>query len=143
MVNGRPRKYKRIFEVSSIFTRGLKSDSSLVIRDKFLAPFARMLEGEPCAVDAINYFFNVFTRNIYWGRVLEEFKIPGDLYITGSRLETGSGPRQARLGEVLIVRIDTKLPYVDVERIIDNKEYTFRLTKGEYEWLKEKIKILT
>lgn len=140
---GRPRKHKRVFEVSPIFTRGLKSDSSKVLRDYFLAPFTRALDGEPCALDAINYFFNVFTRDIFWVKVTEEFRIPGDLYITGSRLESGTGPRQVRLGEVLIVRTDKKLDYVDIERIINDKEYTFRLTEGEYEWLKGKIKVLT
>lgn len=142
-MTGRPRKQKQIFEVKDVFSRGRKSLASLGFKDLILAPFAKTMEGEVTAGNLLDYVFNVLTRDIYFARVVEDIKMPGEYYIAGSRLIPDGGTRNVPKGKVLVVRVDETLPYIDVEFVLDNKEHVYRLKESEYRWLQEKIMRLT
>lgn len=133
---------KKKFEVKSWFNRGIKSDSATELLEKFIQPFAKKLEGVKSMDEVLNLFFNCLTRDLFFVRIEENCRLPGQYYIAGSRVIDGTGPKWCVAGTVLIVRVDETLDYVDVERVIDNEEHTFRLTIPEWKWLQTKVKIL-
>lgn len=88
----------------------------------------------------VNSFFNLQTRSLTFYRANEAFKLPGEKYVTGATTVPGTGDRAINKNELLLVVIDDTLDFVKVEICRRYSEINYKLTKFEWNHIKDKLR---
>lgn len=114
-----------------------------LIFEKFIKPVLSRVdleENESNFRGAIEAFFQVQTRDVFFARAKLNFKLPGFLVSELDRkdkLIPGAGRRSVKRGNILLVRTDKHMP----DRIdIEFDDQNFQLNSPEYSVIKDHLK---
>lgn len=135
------RRRRESFKVADIYHPGRLTASTAEFIKMWLKPFAHQLS-EAFRTDnkILTAFFHTNTRDVYFARCHEQFKMPGELYIAGARLEEGTGKRRIFPGDLFIFCVDEELDYVKVEVV--RTEEVFKVDLGQFNFIKQKTRKL-
>lgn len=129
---GRPAQRAKAF-----FKTKTASEYGVELLRMFILPFLKAWDPRASIDDAIAAFFAVGTREIFEGTALSDFKMPGEIALTGNLYAKRSGKRQVLKGQELLLVIDIK----DQIASVQVGEEMFRLRRPELEYLKDRVEI--
>lgn len=94
--------------------------------------------------EALEAFFRVDSREIYFLEVMEPFKLPGSYWSIDGKTPKSFGKRRLALFDRLLIRYDLADPdnYIVQNRIGTGIESVFLLTRAEWDGIKSKVKVV-
>lgn len=133
-------------KLKSYFKTRDSSDSAVEFLRMWLQPFIDLwseVHPDSTIDNAISAFFGEKDRRIYDAVAKADFRMPGGIMKCGNRYTIRVSNRQVRKGQNLILAVDKKDQEARVDVVIDGKYLTFKLTRAEMEYLKDRLVILT
>lgn len=94
--------------------------------------------------DALHDYFNTDTRELYWCRFEQDFKMPGEHWLSTFTRSKNTGPRQIKKGALGIIRVDTRFKgNVDIQVKVEKEtDQLFTLTPGQWSAIKKKVTVI-
>ncbi len=126
-------------KLKSYFKTRDTSESAVELMRMFIFPFHRAWNPEASVDDAINAFFGSEQRKFFHGKAKRDFKIPGALYVTGTRTTIRVKEREIKEGQLLLLSIDKREQSARIE-IIEQRRI-FLLSRAELEYVKNYIEV--
>lgn len=144
MGGSKKRYQKKLTHIPNLMNSpGKKSQFIKEFISKFIYPLVHLtpesVEEHPVSY-ILDLFFNANTRHLYWCRVTEPFKMPGERYIQGMVSIPGTSKRQINENELLLVVEDDTLEYVKIEVCRRKSEHNYKLTIAEWNYVKKKLR---
>ncbi len=134
-MGGPKQKIKSYFKVK---------ESSQIAADlmrMFILPFMKVWNPLASVDEAVMAFFAVNDRRIFYGTATRGFRMPGEVAMAGAKYSKRALHRDVVKGQKMILVMDRVDGMTKIDIKLAEKEYTFRLTRGEMNFLTECLEI--
>lgn len=127
------------FSIKKFFGASGASESAVELLQMFILPFSRMWDSKASVDDALAAFFATEDRKIQSGRARINFLMPGLWMREGGMPKKRYKNRSVKAGTELLIVVDRKDQTAKIDVLVGGVEHTFLLTRGEFEYLKDKV----
>lgn len=126
-------------KLKTFFKTKDSSEHAVEFLRMFLIPFIKMWDQNASVDDAIAAFFSVNDRRFFHGTAMRDFKMPGLYAKAGDVWRKKLGARNVRKGQYMLVAADRKTQDARIDITIDGKYLTFKVTRAEFEFIKDYV----
>jgi hypothetical protein len=128
-------------KLNSFFKTKRSSDAGVELLKMFILPFMKAWNPRAGVDDALAAFFVLDDRKIYHGNAAKAFKMPGEYKITESLWGRRAPHRVVAKGQYMLIAADRKSQTARVDVELMGKERSFKLSRAELEYLKDKVEM--
>jgi len=107
----------------------------------FILPFMKAWNPRASVDDALAAFFALDDRKIYHGNAKKPFKMPGEYKIKETLWGRRAPHRDVAKGQYMLIAADRKSQTARVDIELMGKERSFKLSRAELEYLKDKVEM--
>lgn len=134
------RKLKNFF-VGQKNSKQEASESAVELLRMFILPFMKAWNPRANVDDTLAAFFSLDDRKIYHGNAKKPFKMPGEYSITAARFGRKAPIRDVSKGQYMLIVADRKDMTAKIDIELLGKNRTFKLTRAELEYLKDRVEM--
>ncbi len=131
------------FKLKSYFKTRDTSEHGVELIRMFILPFRRLWDPDGELDASVEAFFGIEHRKIYSGTARRDFKMPGLWMKTAARavVKSPDGIRAIVKGQKMLLIVDQKDQITRVGIEVKGKEFTFKLSRAELEFIKDYVDV--